>query len=176
MPAAWSQILREDDVAAPVRWPVSLRELRVQKAGTKNMMPVVAFSELRVESQPTVIDRLRIRLKCDAPACVFYEDEPVQLQADIENPSQHAVSGRIEAVACDWLGREERHPLGAVQIAPGQTHTAACRIPLKRIGAYTLWVQLIGDHGMREARQRVAVSRRRGSPPCRKAMETSATA
>lgn len=164
-PTAWSQILREDDVATPVRWPVSLRELRVQKASAKNLMPVVAFSELRVESQPTIIDRLRIRLKCDAPACVFYEDEPVELQAEIENPSPEPVDGRLEAVACDWLGREERHPLGAVRVAPGQAHTATFRIPLKRIGAYTLWVQLIGDQGMREARQRVAVSRRREVTP-----------
>lgn len=165
VPTAWSQILREDDVATPVRWPVSLRELRVQKAGTKNVMPVVAFSELRVESQPTVIDRVKIRLKCDAPASVFYDNEPVQLQAEIENPSPEPVAGRLEAVACDWLGREERHSLAAVTIAPGQTHTAACRIPLKRIGAYTLWVQLVSDRGMREARQRVAVGRRHDATP-----------
>lgn len=165
VPTAWSQIPREDDVAAPVRWPVSLRELRVQKTGTKNVMPVVAFSELRVESTSTAIDRLRIRLKCDAPACVFYDNEPVQLQAEIENTSQEPVVGRLEAVACDWLGREERQTLGPVRVDPGQTHAAACRIPLKRIGAYTLWVRLIADQGMREARQRVAVSRRREPTP-----------
>ncbi len=164
-PTTWIQILRKDDVACPVRWPVSLRELRVQKASAKNLMPVVAFSELRLESQAGVIDRVRIRVKCGAPACVFYDHEPVQLRVEIENPSSQPVAGKLEAVASDWLGREERHSLGPVEVGAGKTYTSACQVSLKRIGAYTVWVQLVTAQGTREARQRVAVSRRREATP-----------
>ena len=164
-PTAWTQILRTGDVETAVRWPVSLRELRIQRANTKNVMPVVAFSELRVESQPAAIDRLRMRVNCDAPACVFYDNEAVRVHATIENPSAEPVAGRIEVVACDWRGSEERYALGSVQIAPGQTQSATYQIPLQRIGTYTLWLRLVGEGGMREARQRVAVSRRREATP-----------
>jgi len=160
-PAGWTPIRRVGDRALPVRWPVSLREIRVLKSNTTAPTPTVAFSELRAVGRPSLLDRVRVRLSCAAPAHVFYEGTPVRLQALIENPGAEPVAGQLEAVTCDWLGREQRHPLGALRVDAGQTHQGTCDIPLQRLGSYSVWLRLVSDSGVAEARERVAISRHR---------------
>ena len=164
-PHAWTLVRRLGDLEASVRWPVSLRELRVVKASSKSLAPTVAFSELRAVGRPGPLDRVQVRLSCAAPACVFYQGEPVRLQAEIENSGTKSVAGRLEAVVCDWLGQEERHSLDALRLEPGKTHQAAYDIPVERLGAYTVWLRLVGDLGVAEGRQRMAVSQRRPATP-----------
>lgn len=138
-PSGWTAVRRLGDLEAAVRWPVSLRELRVVKANSKLLTPTVAFSELRAVGRPGPFDRVQVRLSCEAPASVFYQGEPVRFQAQIENPGSASVSGRLEAVVCDWLGREERHPLGELRLDSGKTHKAAYDVSVRRLGSYTLY-------------------------------------
>jgi hypothetical protein len=164
-PGKWIPVRRQGDAEAAVRWPVSLRELRVVKAKPKSLTPTVAFSELRVVASPRPIDRVQVRLSCEAPAGVFYQGEPVRVQAQIENPGSEAVAGRLEAVVCDWLGQEERHALGELRLEPGKPHKAAYDIPVQRLGTYTVWLRLVNDAGVAEGRQRLAISQRRAATP-----------
>jgi hypothetical protein len=164
-PSGWTAVRRLGDLEAAVRWPVSLRELRVVKANSKLLTPTVAFSELRAVGRPGPFDRVQVRLSCEAPASVFYQGEPVRFQAQIENPGSASVSGRLEAVVCDWLGREERHPLGELRLDSGKTHKAAYDVSVRRLGSYTLWLRWVGETGVAEGRLRMAVSQRRSATP-----------
>jgi hypothetical protein len=164
-PSRWTPVRRVGELDAPVHWPVALRDLRVVKANAKALLPTVAFSELRAVGQPSPMDRVQMQLSCAAPANVFYQGAPVQVQAQIANRGSKAVAGRLEALVCDWLGREQRHRLGQLRLEPGQTHQGSYQVPLVRLGAYTLWLRWVSDEGVAEARQRVAVSRQRAATP-----------
>jgi hypothetical protein len=160
-PARWTPVPRQGDCDAPVRWPVSLREIRVLKSNEAALAVTVALSELRAVGRRGPLDRVRVRLSCAAAAHVFYDGEPLQVQAQIENPEAEPLVGQLEAVVCDWLGREQRYALGALGVAPGKTHQDTYRIPVERLGSYTLWLRVVGQSGVAEACQRLAVSRRR---------------
>lgn len=161
----WTPVRRQGDTELPVRWPVCLREIRVVKATAKCPTPTVALSDLRAAGQPGPIDKVQIDLACEAPAHLFYDGEPVQLQARLTNLGDVSVSGRLEAVVGDWLGNEQRYALGRVRIEPRKEHQQTCTIPLTRLGSYTVWLQLAGDSGMAVARQRIALGRRREATP-----------
>lgn len=164
-PAAWTPVRRVGDPEAPVHWPVCLRELRVVKASPKSLTPSVAFSHLRAVGKIRPMDRVQIRLACAAPAGVFYQGQPVRFQAHIENPGPQPVAGRLEAVLCDWLGREERRALGRLRLSSGQTHDGLYQVRADRLGSYTLWLRWIDDACAAEGRLRVAVSRQRQATP-----------
>lgn len=162
-PASWTPVRRQGDLETPIRWPVTLREIRVMKANDAVLTPTVAFSELRAVGRPEPMDHVQMRLSCNAPAHVFYEGEPVRVQAQIKNPGPKPVAGRLEAVVCDWLGREQRHALGALEVNAGQTHEGSYDIPVRLVGSYTLWLRLAGDAGIAEAKLPLAVSRHRAA-------------
>lgn len=160
----WVPVLRYAEEAIPVRWPVKLTELRLSKANSQMLLGSVAFSELRAVSVVQPVDRVIIALRTDAPANVFYPPEPVKIRASFANPTATDLSGRIRTIAVDWLGNERRWDGGPIVLKTGETVEREVSFPASALGAYEAWVQLCVGDGVREAFQRIAVSRRATGP------------
>ncbi|MBM4079663.1 MAG: hypothetical protein FJ278_08180, partial [Planctomycetes bacterium] len=62
----WTPALRYAEQRQPVRWPVALREIRLQRANQETLLGSVALSELRAESRIQPLDRVGIAVATDA--------------------------------------------------------------------------------------------------------------
>jgi len=161
----WSAVRRYAEEALPARWPVTLREIRLQRANQQTLLGSVAFSELCAESRVRPLDRVRIAVATDAAVNTFYLPEPVKLGATFKNPTTTALDGRIETVVSDWLGREQRFDGGALTLAAGATVERELRLPMTALGAFQAWVRFQVGDAVREGSKRFAISRKPTSPP-----------
>ncbi len=154
----WTPLLRHHEERLPVRWPVTLRELRITKSGGTPLLSSVAFSELRVTSRVTPLDRVAIVVATDAPANVFYLPQSVTLLANLKNPTDTALDGRVEIVVVDWLGHEQKFDGGALKLAARSNFERKLVVPMKTLGAYQAWVRFRVGDAVREASRTFAVS------------------
>jgi hypothetical protein len=162
--AKWTPILRHAEERLPVRWPVTLREIRINKANAQALLGSIAFSELRAICRVQPVDRVGISVTTDAPANVFYPPEPVKLRAAFANPAKTSLEGRIETVVCDWLGREQHFEGDALSLPPEGKTLRELSLPLTALGAYQAWVRFIVGDSYREASKQFAISRKTSEP------------
>ena len=168
--AKWVPIRRYAEEPLPVRWPVALSEIRIQKRSAEPLLGFVAFSELRAVCDVKPVDRMGIVVTTDAPANTFYPPEPVTLRATFTNPTQTLLEGQIETVVEDWLGRPVEtprwglSPVNALRLPPGATVERELRLPLTAMGAYRAWVRFRVGDAYREGPRHFAVSRKMTEP------------
>ena len=124
------------------RWPMTLRELRIERRDPKMAAGSLVFSELRAAGPIEPLDRVNIKLATDAPANVFFVPKPAILHAAVENPTDSTLEGRLKTVVEDWLGRVEVFEHGPITLAPKATATRTLQIPLERLGPYRAWVRV----------------------------------
>lgn len=160
----WQPVRRFGAETLPVRWPVAIREVRINRGTAQPPLSSVCFSELRAVRRIEPLDRLNVRITSDAPANVFYLPEPVALRVTLENPTEASLSGRLETVVEDWLGRSERFEHGTVTVAPKASLERSLQIPLKSLGSYQVWGRLCVGDRVCEASQALAVSRKVTGP------------
>lgn len=126
--AKWIPVLRYGEDRLPVRWPVTLREIRVLRSNAETLVSSVAFSELRAASDVSPVDRVKIAVATDAPANVFHPPAPVALHATFTNPTKTALEGRIETVVNDWLSAARSSAATGAHATDGSAaSTGRCR-------------------------------------------------
>ena len=160
----WKPMRLSADEPSKARWPMTLRELRIERLNERALSGSLVFSELRTAGPVEPLDRVNIGVTADAPAHVFYQPAPVVLRASLENPSATPLEGRLETVVEDWQGGAETFEHGSLTLAPKAKEERALQVPLQALGAYRAWVRFRSGEHCREAPAYVAVSREVSEP------------